>query len=270
MFTTKRCLALFALAAFGAVATAQVNHDKTVGPMGSGGGKVDPRGDKGTKVGDPFDSADGKIAPRGGKGTKIGKLFDSPHEKFPPPAGKETGNDKRIDSPDGRDVPTADIGYPICFGDDTGQPCPFKNPGMKGRGCENSLGLGGGLFWADGVPRVSQDTVKLRVDFLPNATTIFFLQGSGCRNKELGFPFGDGLMCMGGSVIRLGVVSTKQGRAEFPALFGPSCSASVSGAGMIPPSGGERYYQALYRDKLPIGKKAGFNLTNAWSMTWAP
>jgi len=181
---------------------------------------------------------------------------------------EETGGP--VGSADAKIILAGEIGYPLCFGDGTGLPCPFHNPGIAGRGCENSLGLGGGGLRAEGTPRVSLDTVELEVDFLPHQSTIIFLQGTGCRNNELGFPFGDGLMCMGGSVIRLGVVSTRDGRAVFPNVSDSNCLASVSTAGMIPPGGGERFYQALYRDNFPIGKKAGFNLTNAWSITWAP
>lgn len=160
--------------------------------------------------------------------------------------------------------PTA--GYPVCFGDGTGTPCPNNNPGKWGHGCENSVRNGGGLLWADGMGSVSRDTITLRVESLPRDSTVLFMQATGCRNNEMGFPFGNGLMCMGGSVRNLGAFRTSDGTAEFPRLGGPS----LSKAGSISPTGGERYYQVLYRDSNgPLASSQyNFNLTNAWSITW--
>jgi len=163
-----------------------------------------------------------------------------------------------------------DAGYAMCFGDGSGSMCPARNVGKRGRGCENSLGMGGGLMSAGGVARVSQDSIALDAQYLPRKSTALFLQGTGCRNQGLGLPFGDGLMCLGGSVIRLGAVRVDGGAAMFPPRADPASTVSVSMAGRIPPRGGERFYQVMYRDENPYGPRAHFNLTNAWSMTWVP
>lgn len=163
-----------------------------------------------------------------------------------------------------------EAGHAMCFGDGTGMMCPDRNVGAPGHGCENSLGMGGSLLWADGVAKVSQDTVLLQVQNLPRRSTVLFMQATGSRNGELGLPFGDGLMCMGGSMMKLGVVDPVGGSAVFPSFAPAPCFASLSAIGGIPPRGGQRYYQALYRDHDAFGSRARFNLSNAWAIEWAP
>lgn len=165
---------------------------------------------------------------------------------------------------------SAEAGYAICFGDESGAVCPTGYQGIPGHGCENSLGLGGGLLWAEGIARISRDNLVFEVANVPRRSTVFFLQSTGCRNGKLGLPFGDGLMCMGGSVMKLGAVDPVGGHAVFPSYAPAPCFASISALGRIPPQGGERYYQALYRDPKDFGTAATFNLTNAWAVEWLP
>jgi len=164
---------------------------------------------------------------------------------------------------------SAEAGYAICFGDESGAMCPTGNFGAPGQGCENSLGFGG-LLWAEGTARISRDNLVFHVANLPRRSTVLFLQSTGCRNGGLGFPFGDGVMCMGGSVMKLGAVDPLGGHAVFPSYVPAPCFASLSALGRIPPYGGERYYQALYRDQKDFGTAAQFNLTNAWAIQWLP
>ncbi|MFN0008670.1 MAG: hypothetical protein ACKVXR_12270 [Planctomycetota bacterium] len=164
----------------------------------------------------------------------------------------------------------AEAGYAMCFGDESGAMCPTGNQGAPGHGCENSLGLGGGLLWAEGIARISQDNIVFQVANVPRRSTVFFLQATDSRNGGLGVPFGDGLMCMGGSVMKLGAVDPLGGHALFPSQDQVSCFASISALGRIPPYGGERYYQALYRDHNEFGTAAEINLTNAWAIQWIP
>src|SRR5690349_13457111 len=70
-------------------------------------------------------------------------------------------------------------GVPFCFpGVDGVNPCPCSNPGLAGRGCENSSTTGGAVLSSTGIASVSGDSVKLTSSFeKPTASTIF-LQGS--------------------------------------------------------------------------------------------
>lgn len=160
--------------------------------------------------------------------------------------------------------------YALCFGDGTGAPCPAGNYGAPGRGCENSLGAGGALLWPRGEARVSSDTFKLHVDGVPRKSSVLYVQGTFAPNGGAGRSFGDGLMCVGGSMVKLGVCRIADGSSVFPPPSPGGCTASISMRGGIPLRGGTRYYQALYRDRSASGTRATFNLTNAWMQVWAP
>jgi hypothetical protein len=75
-------------------------------------------------------------------------------------------------------------------------------------------------------------------------------------------PFGDGLRCVGGGIVRLetlfaGLDGRVTSTVEVPALggFGP---------------GDTKYYQFWYRDTLGACAVGSFNTTNAIEITWAP
>jgi hypothetical protein len=99
---------------------------------------------------------------------------------------------------------------------------------------------------------------------VPNTTAIF-LQGSVLAKN--GVTFGDGLLCLYGPATRIGVKSTAYGAAEYP-QYGdePICDK-----GAVPPFGGTRYYQVLYRDEgASHSEKNHFNLSNGWTTVWTP
>jgi len=154
-------------------------------------------------------------------------------------------------------------GMPMCFGDGTGMKCPAANVGMPGHGCENSEGMGGGLLEAIGNPKVSKDSMHLKVSGLPSHSTTLFLQGQILKQ---GVYFGDGILCLQGAGVSLAVKRAAYGISTYPE-YGelPLCDA-----GKIPPFGGTVYYQVLYRDEHPFGGKEHFNLSNAWMTVWAP
>jgi len=113
------------------------------------------------------------------------------------------------------------------------------NPGGPGEGCENSTGAGGALT-ASG----TYTNTTLNADNLPLPGTIgLFFVG----NTPIGpFHLGDGLRCVGGDPVRIGIVSTNTGHAHLP----------------IGPSQPGEFYQFWYRDNWgPCN--TGFNLTNA-------
>ena len=96
---------------------------------------------------------------------------------------------------------------------------------------------------------------------MPTTTTCVFLQGSALVTA----PFGDGIRCAGGQLIRLGTKLVTTGSSAYPGTGDPP----VSVRGLVPPGGGVRYYQTFYRNPGgPCG--TNFNITNGVSVVWHP
>lgn len=96
-------------------------------------------------------------------------------------------------------------------------------------------------------------------DLLPKQPCLFF-HGNNAINGGDGNPFGDGLRCAGGGVVRLQV--------RFPDSNGnveTNISISVKGGC---PAGDLRRYQNWYRDPVTSACGATFNLTNGYEITW--
>lgn len=159
-------------------------------------------------------------------------------------------------------TPTSEI-VPLCFG--TASACPCGVAGAAGHGCPNSVHPAGGLLTGAGLARVSCDSVSLTATSIPNSSALLF-QGTAAVNGGLGSVFGDGLRCAGGPVIRLGTQAASGGSAQWPAPGG----LALSVAGTLPPLGGERYYQAWYRNAAAFCTSATFNLTNGVRIVWCP
>lgn len=152
-------------------------------------------------------------------------------------------------------------GEPFCPG---GGACPCAG-NLPGHGCQNSFGTGGGLLAGFGTASVTNDTLVLAASFLPTTTTTLFIQGEA---EVAPFASGDGQLCTGVNLIRLGPKAAQCGRASFPDTLGFDPRISVRGA--IPATGGTRYYQAFYRNAAPYCVAATFNFTSGWKVTWAP
>lgn len=151
----------------------------------------------------------------------------------------------------------------FCFG--TASACPCANGGAAGRGCANSINTSGALLVAVGGASVASDTVTLQGNGMPNST-VLYLQGTAQLNGGLGVSFGDGLRCVGGSIVRLGIKTNVAGASQYPAPGDPS----VSVRGGVPPSGGVRTYQTWYRNSAVFCTSAAFNLSNGVQITWVP
>jgi len=156
-------------------------------------------------------------------------------------------------------------GEPICLGDGTGAACPCANHSAPGAqaGCLNSFSTAGTLRGV-GMARLANDTLVLNGTGMTNAAVLYF-QGSSARVGGLGTGFGDGLLCAGGSVIRLGVRENVGGASVFP---GPATSSIHLLGDVVSP--GQRVYQAWYRNLASFCAPDGFNVTNGLRVLWAP
>ncbi len=157
----------------------------------------------------------------------------------------------------------------FCAGDGTGVvACPCANSGLAGRGCDNASATGGALLTANGATQ--PDTLVLSaIGARPTALCIF-VQGS----SELAQPavFGDGLRCVGGSLLRLYTKNAVAGATSAPAAGDVGIRQRAANLAQPIALGTTRTYQLYYRDVSatfcpePTGGFA--NLSNALRVTW--
>jgi len=160
-------------------------------------------------------------------------------------------------------------GFAYCLGGPgSGTPCPCGNDNDDsiGRsGCDNGVFASGAQLSAYGNPSVAADEVLLRVIHAEPANSGLFFQGTLQVNGGAGDPFGDGLRCAGGQVVRLQVTfaddaGTTRTTIPLAALGGVS-------------AGDTRSYQYWYRTTTapPCGSGVSdFNTSNGYSITWVP
>jgi hypothetical protein len=150
-----------------------------------------------------------------------------------------------------------------CLGDGSGSPCPCSNLGSVGHGCANSVFASGGRLIGNGVASVSMDSVTLTGFDMPSASALYF-QGTA---QLVGTSFGDGLRCIGGTVVRLGVKPNGvSGASHYPDFAAGETPVSVRG--LVPAVGGLRFYQVWYRNAAAFCTASTFNLTNSLSISW--
>lgn len=153
----------------------------------------------------------------------------------------------------------------VCAGFGALAACPCSNTGGIGHGCTSSFGGGGPRLVALGEARVAADSLTLDATILPPGTSTLFLQSTALQNGGNGTPFGDGLRCVGGTVVRLGQRPAVGGWASLGARPG---DAPLSTTGGVPAVGGTRYYQAWFRNSAVFCTTATFGFTNAAEVTW--
>lgn len=163
------------------------------------------------------------------------------------------------------------ISTAFCSGDGTDAACPCSNVGLAGRGCENTSSTGGASLSTSGLASVSADTLKLTssnaVPFGPG----LYYEGDMKANPSapFGVPFGNGLRCAGGATNRLEIA--------FADAAGMASTTVALGAFGAAVAGTTYHYQLWYRDGAVggtlgtcVGTAAGFNFSNARSLTWVP
>ncbi len=153
----------------------------------------------------------------------------------------------------------------FCFGDGSGTACPCGNASLVGddEGCLSSLGIGGKLV-GTGLPSLSFDTFRLDGTRMPDSSVLYF-QGTAQTAGGAGAAFGDGLRCVGGTVVRLGTKANSGGGSSFPSGSDPLIS--VKG---MPSAGATLNYQVWYRNSAAFCSPSTFNLTNAVQAVWQP
>lgn len=147
-----------------------------------------------------------------------------------------------------------------CFCGPAEAPC--GNAGGANEGCQNSTTVGASLDTGGSASVAAQD-LSLIGSGLPNTPGLYF-QGTIQVNGGAGNPFGDGLLCAGGGIIRLGPAVASGGMSSYP--NGAQPSVAVRGAVS---AGDTRFYQLWYRD-VPGPCSSGFNTTHGLEITWVP
>lgn len=154
----------------------------------------------------------------------------------------------------------------FCAGDGSGTACPCGNNGSGGSGCANSSLSSGAWLSTSGTPGASAttDTLVLTANAVPGPG--LFFQGTGQQGAGAGLQFGDGLLCAGGAITRMGVVFPTGTSASYPGGLTPN-PIHVAGGTV---NGDVRHYQCWYRDAIAYCTPSTFNLTQGLTITWGP
>ena len=180
-----------------------------------------------------YDDGDGPALMLGGRFDNVGDTPSYRIAEYRPSSGVGCPN------------PT---GVTFCAGDDDNGSCPCANPGQVGHGCANAANDDGGRLTGAGDPAVG---VTLRATRLSNSGTALLIRGTPSTG---GTPFGDGLLCVGGSVRRLRAQTPSFGRTDF-AVNSP-LAETVS-------------YQVIFRTATSVcGGGQAFNLTNGFQVSY--
>lgn len=160
----------------------------------------------------------------------------------------------------------------LCYGDGSGTACPCANFSAIGdnEGCLHSGGTGARLQGYSGStttnPSISNDRLVLHLLRAPAVTPCVIFQGTATVSGGAGVVFGEGLLCVGGSTVRLITRFTCIGQLGCPEPGDPSVTI-LGGVG----APGTRYYQAWFRTGPPICALAQqFSLSNAVQVSWVP
>ena len=110
-----------------------------------------------------------------------------------------------------------------------------------------------------GTPSLSLNNATLRCTQLPPTTSGLFFFGTGSLNP--GNPFGNGRLCISGSIRRLPLTQAVAGVVNQAQNFGSTPYAGIQ-------AGDVRFFQFWYRNTAAGG--AGFNLSDGIRVTFCP
>ena len=152
----------------------------------------------------------------------------------------------------------------VAYCEGTAAACPCGNGGAAGRGCANGFAAQGALLSGSGQASVSgagNPLFLVGAGLVPNQPGLYF-QGDNQVAGGAGVPFGDGLRCAGGGVVRLQVLAADAGGVS-------STSVDLAAAGGVS-AGQTTRYQIWYRDPQTSPCGNGFNLSNGYEVVWQP
>jgi hypothetical protein len=145
--------------------------------------------------------------------------------------------------------------------------CPCGNPGVAGRGCNNSAGTGGAGLTGTGNPSVSADTAVLTMTTAMPSVLAIIVQGNSINN---GVQFGQGILCASGTLLRMETGTTS---ASGTLATTSSLAARSAFLGDVLSAGSVRVYQGYYRDPTVLGgcnPTFTFNASSGQSVNWQP
>jgi hypothetical protein len=148
---------------------------------------------------------------------------------------------------------------PMCFGDNATTPCPCSNTGLPAHGCNNSSATGGAILTASGT--TNPDTVMLTSNGELASVLSIVLQGDTLLPQPV--AFGDGLRCIGGTLLRLYTTHAVNGSVSAPGAGDPSITTRSATLGDPIARGSTRSYQTYYRDP----DLAGCTPPNTWNVS---
>jgi hypothetical protein len=150
------------------------------------------------------------------------------------------------------------VGTAYCFGDAAS--CPCGNAGSAESGCANGSSVGAVITSSGSASISADDLVLSSTGLIGNQPGLYFQGNNAVGGGGLGIPFGDGLRCAGGGVIRLQV--------RFADVNGGSATnLSVATKGGCV-AGDVKRYQIWYRDPATTPCGSQFNLSNGYEITW--
>jgi hypothetical protein len=139
--------------------------------------------------------------------------------------------------------------------------CPCGNFGALGHGCANSFNGQGALLGASG--NVNPDTVVLAGSGMPTSSLGVYMQHDA-QSQQV---FHDGVLCAGGTLVRLRNRPCVAGASSFP--DGSDTISLSARGGVVPGSGARRYYALWYRNaSTTYCPPATANVTNGVMITW--
>ena len=131
-------------------------------------------------------------------------------------------------------------------------------------GCKNSSVAAGARLLSSGVP-VLDNVVFTTVGELATSTSIVV---QGDANVSGGVVFGDGILCVSGTLKRLYTESAVNGSMTAPTGAELSVMNQSASLGDVILPGSTRYYQVYYRDSNLVFCSPGYNATNAVQINW--
>ncbi len=153
--------------------------------------------------------------------------------------------------------------------------CPCSNPPSgPAHGCDNSSATGGASLSASGIAYLSMDSlVFTTAGEKPTALSIV-MQGNALI--PTGVIYGQGVRCLGGTIIRRLFIKRAIAGSMTAPDFGagdPTVSARSAAKGDVIQPGQSRWYLVYYRDPTVLGgcpTSSTFNATQTGQVTWWP